>query len=166
MTRTYNAALPVVLLVSALALSACATKKEEPAAAAPQPAAEQAAPEAVPAAPPVTEQPAAEQPAPAPVTTVEAPPKRVVKKHKKVAKPAPPKVAEPVQVAPPPPPPPPPAPAPAPVPVVQEPPAPPPVMPAPVPQPAEESFLQKYWLWLVGVIAAAGAILLAIKRRS
>ncbi len=160
-----KSALPVALILAAALVSACATKNgEKPAPAPSAPAAEQApAPEAAaaPPAPVVTEQPA-------PAATVEAPPPQpVVKKHKRKivrrAEAAPVKKEEPT-------PPPPPAPAPAPAPAVTQESAPPPApvqMPARPPvQPVEEqSFLQKYWLWLIAALVIAAAIAWAVKRK-
>lgn len=167
MTRTNNFVLSVVLLFSALALSACATKPKEAAVAEPAPAAmvaEQAAtsepaPEPVTTPEPVSVPEVAEQTAPAPVVMAEQPaPKPVVKKARKkaaIAKIAP-KVEEPVPVA---------APEPAPV-VQQEAPAaappeptPPPVIAEPVHQEATPGFLESYWLWLLGAVIAVIAFL-------
>jgi hypothetical protein len=148
MSRMLNAAIPVALFISALALSACATKTQEAAVAEPAPAAA-VAPEAAPA-PAV----AAEQPAPL-VAAAQPAPKPVVKKAKrKVAKAAP---VEPVV-----------APAPvvkqeAPVAAPQEP-TPPVVTAAPAPKPAEKGFLEQYWLWLVGIVIAVIAVLWMRKR--
>ncbi len=145
MSKISNVTLPVALLVSVLALSACATKPKEVAAEPAAPVAAAPAPEPAPAA-------VAEQPAPAPVAATEqVAPKPVVKKHKKKvakAKVAPAPVVAPEPVA---------APAPAPAPVVkQEEPAPtPPAVTAPPVQKAEPGFLQKYWLWLLGIVVAA-----------
>lgn len=143
--------LPVVLLLSALALSACATKPE----AVPAPAPIAVAAEPAPA-------PVAEQAAPAPAVTAEVPaPKPVVKKAgkhrkamKKIAKPAPPEAMKAAPVA---------APEPA---VKQEapavapqPPAAPIAMSTPV-QPVEETgFLENYWGWLLGIVIAVAALL-------
>jgi hypothetical protein len=153
MLKMQNSVLSVALLVSVLALSACATKQKEEAVVEPAPAAAVAekapAPEQAPA--PAT---VAEQAAPAPAaSTAEVAPKPAVKKaKKKVAKAAPP----PAPVA---------APAPAPVvkqeaPVAAPPaPTPPPVVAPPVQPVAEKGFLEKYWLWLVGLIIAVVAVL-------
>jgi hypothetical protein len=145
MSRMLNAAIPVALFISALALSACATKTQEAAVAEPAPTAA-AAPEAAPALASTT---VAEQSAPA-VATEKPAPKPVVKKAKrKVAKAAP---VEPVV-----------APAPVvkqetPVAAPQEP-TPPVVTAAPAQKPAEKGFLEQYWLWLLGIIVAVIAVL-------
>ncbi|MEO6975514.1 MAG: hypothetical protein ABI144_06510 [Gallionella sp.] len=142
----------LVLFFFALALSACAIQSEV-VAPAPVPA---AAEPAVTTAPP----PAVEQAAPAPSVMAGTPaPKPVVKKvgkHRKiVAKVVPPKVMAPAPLA-------------IPVPAVQpEAPAaaPPQVAPAPIAmsapvQPAEEKgFLENYWVWLLGIVIAAAALL-------
>jgi hypothetical protein len=151
MIRKHNVALPVVLLLSALALSACATKPQEAAVAEPAPAAVAAAPEATPAPAAVAEQPAPAVAAEQPVAEQPAL-KAVVKKAKrKPAKAAAPKPApvEPVV---------------APAPVKEEPVAAPvPTPPAPVVQPAPKAptkgFLEQYWLWLLGIVVVAGAVL-------
>ena len=150
MSRTFKIAVPATLLLSALVLSACASKSE------PAPVAASAPVEVV------AEKPAAPEPAPATVAATEQPqvstpaaPKKAVKKAKKViAKPAPPK-AEPV---------------PAPAPVVAPPPvveykAPPVVQPEPAPPvvvapPAKEEpgFLAQYWMWLLGLVILIAAI--------
>lgn len=159
MPRIPKVALPVALLFAALTLSACATKPKEVTAepVAPVAVAAEKTPEPAPA--PAT---VAEQPAPAPVVAAEqVAPKPVVKKAKKKvakAKVAPPKVV---------------APEPAPVPVSA--PAPEvkqeaPVAPAPVTvttlpvQKAEPGFLEKYWLWLLGLIIAVIAVVLFTKK--
>jgi hypothetical protein len=142
----------LVLIFSALALSACATKQEvvapAPVAAAAKPAATtESAPvagQAVPA-PPVM----AEMPAPKPVV------KKVRKHRKKVAKAVPPKVMEAAPVA---------VPKPA---VQQEAPAAAPPQEAPAPivmsapvQPVEgKGFLENYWAWLLGIVIAVAALL-------
>ncbi len=152
MSRMRNIALSTALLFSALALSACATKPKEVAA---EPAIPVVAPAEKAPAPAVAEQSA---PAPA-VTAAQVAPKPEVKKAKKKlapAKSAPPKVIAPE-----------PAPAPAPAPVVQQevPPAPAPVAVTPLPvQKAEPGFLEKYWLWLLGVIIAAIAVVMFTKK--
>lgn len=156
MSRKLNVSVTVALLLSALALSACATKPEVPPVAAPAPVevvtetppAPVAAPEPAPA--PV----AASEPAPAPAAIAEQPaPKPIVHKaKKKVVK----KAAPPAPVA-------------APAPVVE--PKAPEVLPQPepskpvtiAPQPAkkvaEPGFLEQYWLWLLGlVIVIAGIV--------
>ena len=156
MSKMHKAVLPVVLLVSALALSACATKPKEEAVAEPAPvaaAAEQtAAPEAV----------VAEQPAPAAMTEEQAP-KPVTKKARKKAakaKVTPPKAAPVEPVA---------APAPAvqqeaPA-VVQPEPTPPAAVAAPAPMPATKGFLEQYWLWLLGIVIAVVAILFMMNKK-
>lgn len=146
--------LPIVLLFSVLALSACATKEE---AVVPAPA-----PVAVAAEPaPVTEPaPVAKQAAPAPSVMAETPaPKPAVKKarkhRKKIAKAAPTKVMQAAPVA---------VPEPA---VQQAVPAaaPPQEAPAPVPMSApvqqveEPGFLESYWAWLLGIVIAVAAML-------
>lgn len=159
MSKLRNVLLPVALLVSALALSACATKPKEAAAEpATVPTEKVAVPEPVPA-------PAAavEQPAPAPVVAAEQPaPKPVVKKTRKrvhKAKAAPVKAPEPEPVA-----------APAPVvqpeaPVVAQPePTPPPMIVQPIPKQETPGFLEKYWLWLLGVIIAVIAFWMVKKK--
>jgi hypothetical protein len=161
MSKMHNAVLPVALLLSALALSACATKKEE--------AVVEPAPVAAPAEQPAAVEPApavaAEQPAPAPVaSTAEVAPKPVVKKAKKKAKAkakVTPPPAAPVEVAP--------APAPvvqqaAPAPVAQPEPTPAPVA-TPAPKPATKGFLEQYWLWLVGIVIAILAIVFMMKKK-
>jgi hypothetical protein len=156
MSRMRNIALSTAFLFSALALSACATKPKEVVAesAIPVVAPAEKAPEPAPA-PAIAEQSA---PAPA-VTAAQVAPKQVVKKTKKKlapAKSAPPKVIAPE-----------PAPAPAPAPVAQQevPPAPVSVAVTPLPvQKAEPGFLEKYWLWLLGVIIAAIAVVMFTKK--
>jgi hypothetical protein len=155
MSRMPKVALPVALLFAALTLSACATKPKEVAAepVAPVAAAAETAPE--PAA-------VAEQPAPAPVAmTEQTAPKHVVKKAKRKvakAKVVQPKVIAPEPVA---------TPAPAPE-VKQE--APVAATPAPVEvralpvHKAEPGFLEKYWLWLLGIIIAVIAVVLFKKK--
>jgi hypothetical protein len=153
MSKMHNVAISTALIISALTLSACATKPQEAPVAVPAPVAatQEAAPvpEAAPA--PVV---AAEQPAPA-VAAAQPAPKPVVKKaKKKVVKAAPPK-AEPV------------APVVAPAPVVKQetPVAAPVAAPAPVvtvtplPKAATPGFLEQYWMWLLGLIVAIVAIL-------
>jgi len=155
MSKMHNVAISTALIISALALSACATKPQEAPVATPAPVAatQEAAPvpEAAPAPAPVV---AAEQPAPA-VAAAQPAPKPVVKKaKKKVVKAAPPK-AEPVE----------PVAAPAPV-VKQEAPVAAPVAaPAPavtvtpLPKAATPGFFEQYWMWLLGLIVAIIAIL-------
>jgi hypothetical protein len=153
MSRKRNFAVPVALLFATLALSACATKPKEVAAepSAPVVTLAEKAPEPAPA-PAV-----AEQPAPVSVAaTAQVAPKPVVKKAKQKivkAKVVPPKVVEPG-----------PAPVPAPAPVVQQE-TPPPVAVAALPvQKAEPGFLEKYWLWLLGIIVAVIAIVMFTKK--
>jgi hypothetical protein len=156
MSRTLNAVVPVALLFSALALSACATK-EAPPIAPPAPvevvAETPPAPEAVPAPAPVA------VPAPAPVVIAEQPSPKPVVVHKakqKAAKKPAPKAAPPAPVA-------------APAPVVEqkapavvpppEPSPPAPVAPPPAKKVAEPGFLEKYWLLLLGLgIVIAGVV--------
>lgn len=161
MTKTKNFASYVALLFSVIALSACATKPKEAPVAEPAPVAKvaekAATPEPAPAPVPVV----AEKTATAPVVMAEQPvPMPVVKKAKKKAAKAKAaaKVAEPIPVA---------APAVAPAPVVkQEAAAAAPPEPVPAPEIAEPDhkdaapgFLEKYWLWLLGVVIAVGAFL-------
>lgn len=152
MSRTNKLCSPTVVIISALVLSACATKPKETVVAEPAPVAVVAeqAPVAEPTPAPAI---AAEQPAPAPVMVAEQPAKPVAKKARKktrVAKTVPPKVVEPEPVA---------VPAPAPT-VQQEPPAilPPvaaPTVVAPAAQQDTESgVLGNYWLWLIGILVA------------
>ena len=148
MSRTLNAAMPAVLLLSALALSACATKPEAVPVAAPAPvvvvAEKPSAPEVAVEPAPVT---VAEQPA---VVAKPAPQHAKAKKH--VAKHTPPKAAPPEPVM---------APAPIVVPAAPAvlPPEPsPPVTVAPPPKIAEAGFLERYWLWLLGLVIAIAAI--------
>ena len=137
MSKMHKAILSAALLVSVLALSACASKEKAEPVAAPAPV-EAPAPVAAP------------EPAPAPFAAV-APvaPKPAVRKAKKIAKPV---------VAPPPP-------VETPAPVVQ--PEPPVVQPAaPVtvapiePAVPEAGFLEKYWLWLLALIVAVVGIVI------
>ena len=155
MSRMLNAAIPVTLLLSALALSACASKPEAVPVAEPAPVAAVAE---KPSAPEVTP-----EPAPAPVAIVEQPavsaepvPKPAIHKSKKIAvKHAPPKA-----------PPSPPVIVPAPiaeqqaVPILPPEPSPAVTIAPPVKKIAEAGFLERYWLWLLGlgiVIAATFA---------
>lgn len=146
MSRMFNAVLPATLLLSALALSACASNPEKVPVAEP-------APVAAVAEPPVPETKSA---APAPAVVAEqpaasAPPahKPVIRKTRKIA----------AKHAPPPPP------VIVPAPVVQAPPvAPPPSPPVTIAAPVEKmpqpGFLERYWLWLLGlgiIIAAVFA---------
>lgn len=145
MTRIYR----VALLLSALALSACATKKEPVAAE--------------PAAPPAaTQEATTAAPPPAPVAATETPkPRHVVRKHRKhrKVKVAPkPVEAVPAEVAAP-------VSAPAPVPAEQPVSAPPPVTAAPTPSVAEQGFLEKYWIWLLIAIIAIVAIAWSMMRK-
>ena len=147
MSRIHTVALPVVLLLSALALSSCASSPEK------APVSEPAKVEA-PAAPPV-ETAVVPEPEPAPVVVAvqpevtPAPPPQVVQKpKKKVAKRAPP---PPVAV-------PEPAPVVQPAPPVVQPPKPvPPVVAAPVRKEAPPmGFFEEYWLWLLVLAIAIG----------
>jgi hypothetical protein len=138
-----NAALPLTLLVSALALSACATKpKESPVAAPVTIAAEQPAAPAVEAviAPIVIAEQQAVVAEPAPKQVVVQPRKKVIKAKRKAT-------PEPVAI-------------PAPV-VQQEAPAvlppeptPPAVISQPIPEAVAPGFLEQYWLWLLGLVLA------------
>jgi len=154
MLGMHKIVLPVVLFISALVLSACATKTEV-VAAAPAPVAVAAEP-----APATEPTPVAEQTAPAPSVAAEMPaPKPAVKKarkhSKKVAKAFPPKVMQAAPVA---------VPEPA---VQQAAPAAAPPQEAPAPiamsapvQPVEEQgFLESYWAWLLGIVIAVAALL-------
>ncbi|HEY0665508.1 MAG TPA: hypothetical protein VGD24_05550 [Gallionella sp.] len=136
------------LIFAALTLTACASKPKEEPVAEPVPAVA----EQQPAPAPVTAQEAApapvEQAAPAP-----APRKRVVKKTVKKPAPVEPKVVEPEPVVEP-------APVAAPEPVVKEEP-----IVEPVQQVAEPGFLEKYWLWLLGLIVGVVAILWVAKKK-
>ncbi len=163
MSRMLNAILPAILLISALTLSACATKPEAVPAAEPPPVEtvqEPAAPEPEPEAEAVA--------APAPVEVVEessfapapAPEPIAPKPRKRVAKRSPPPMMSPAPVI---------AEAP-----IAEPEAPavspdefkPPVTVAPVKQEIqEEGFLKKYWLWLlVGLTAVIAGIVVWWRR--
>jgi hypothetical protein len=161
MSRTSKLALPSALLVAALALSACATKPQEEAVAEPAPAAVEQAAAVEPAAEPAPAPEVVAEPAPAPVVMAEEPaPKPVVKKARRKAKPAAPKAMEPAPVAEP-------APAPAPEaapPPVQEP-APPAMVETPLQPVAEQGFLEKYWVWLLGLVIAAAAIVFMMKKK-
>lgn len=153
MSRVINAAIPVTLLLSALALSSCASKPE------PTPVVEPTATVAAVEKPAVPE--AAPEPAPAPATVAEPPavpaepvPKPAIKKSKKIAvKHAPPKASPPPPVM-------------VPAPVVEQPPPPalppepiPPVKAAPpVEKIAERGFLERYWLWLLGLAVIVAAV--------
>lgn len=157
MSKTKYVVLSSILFVSALLLSSCASEPKVTPAAVSAPVAAQAPVEA--AAP--VEEPAkpqvAPEPAPAPLAVAETPaPKPKVHKAKKKAtkaKPAP--VAPPESVAA----------APAPIAEPQTPavlppqPSPPAAVAPPVQKIAEESFLQQYWLWLLGLgIVIAGVV--------
>jgi hypothetical protein len=152
MPRMLNVAIPVTLLFSALVLSACASKPEpvavvEPAQAAAvpeKPSVPEATPETAPVAVAIAEQPAAsKEPAPMPATRK---PRKITAKHA-----APKAVAHPPVMAP--------------VPVVEQPappvlppePSSPLTVPPPVEKVAEAGFLERYWLWLLGLaIVIAG----------
>jgi hypothetical protein len=170
MSRTLDVALPAALLCSALALSACATKTEPP------PVAPRAQVETVtetPAAPVATPEPQHE-PSPAPVAAPEPalapvitePPVRkqeAPKAKKKTANHTPAKGAPPAPVATP-------VAVPAPVaPIVIPPPPPEPSKPItiesqPVKKVAEPGFLERYWIWLLGlIIVIAGIIVWRMK---
>lgn len=162
MSKTHNVVVPLALLVSVLALSACATKEEpapvaEPApvtAAAEAPSAQEAAPvladdqhrhglpEGEPA---IVEEPAPEQVAPPPA-------KKKVVRAKRIPPKAVPPAPEPEPVI---------APAPVEIPAVQ-PPEPEPAPPEPIAPPAQEvvdkGFLEEYWLWLLGLVVAVVGI--------
>ena len=156
MSRTLNATLPVILFISALALSACATKPEAVPAAAPAPVEaavqEPAAPqpeaeaEAVTAPAPVeVEAESSFAPPPAPEPIAPKPRKRVAKRSAPPMPPAP-VIAEAPIVEPE---------APAALPVESK----PPVIVAPQKQEIqEEGFLEKYWLWLVGLAVVIAGI--------
>lgn len=145
MTRIFR----VALLLSALALTACATKKEPVTAE--------------PATPAVTQESTKAAPPPAPPVAVEVPtPRHVVKKHRKhrkikVAPPPQPVETVPAEVAAP-------VSAPAPAPAEQPISAPPAVQATPTPV-AEQGFLGKYWIWLIVAIIAIAAIVWATMRK-
>jgi hypothetical protein len=147
MTRT-NRFNYFVLIFTALTLAACASKPKEEPVAEPTPAAAVAEQQAAPA--PVVAQEAA--PAPVEQAAQPAPKKRVVKRVKKpapVAAPEPVKeepVVEPAPVA-------------VPEPVKEEP------VVAPVQQVAEPGFLEKYWLWLLGLIVGLVAVVWVAKKK-
>ena len=149
MSRTKKILAPTVMIFSAIVLSACATKPKEAAVAEPVPVAV------------VAEQAIVAEPTPAPDVAAEQPaPKPVVKKARektRVAKTVPQKVVEPEPIA-----------TPAPAPVVQQetPAAAPPAVaaPQPIPEAAAPGFLEKYWLWLLGLIVAAIAAFVMIKK--
>jgi hypothetical protein len=134
----------LAIITSAVSLSACASKSEPVSEPAPVVVQAETPPPAVAEAPPaqaVVEEPvAANTQAEAPKKIKHKAKRKIV--HKRVA----PKVAAPAPVV-----------EPAPV-VVEKapevvPPA-PPVVAAPAPVVAEEGFLEKYWLWLLGVLIA------------
>ena len=164
MLKKHSFSLPVALFCSALAISACATKPQEAAVAEPVPAPAPVAAPAPEAAPALASTTVADQPVPAAAVAAEQPaaPKPVVKKaKKKTVKAAPPKAApvEPVAA---------PAPvvkqeAPAAVPAAQEP-APAVVVTPLAPAAATPGFLEKYWMWLLGVVVAVIAFLLMKKK--
>lgn len=154
MSRIHNIVAAATLLLSALALSACATKPEAVPVATPapvevateQPVAPEVATEPAPVAAVVAEQP--------PVSTQVAPKKKVRKAKKMAAKQAPPQAAPPAPVA---------APAPIAAPeapaVVQPEPSTPVTIAPPAKETAEVGFLEQYWKWLLGlVIVIAGII--------
>src|SRR5450759_873765 len=152
MSRTLNVVVPVALLLSALTVSSCATKPEAVPVAAPAPVEVAAEKPSVPEVAP--------EPAPAPVAIAEKPtvvaepaPKQTVRKTRNaVAKHTPPKAAPPEPVI---------APAPIVVPAAPAvlPPEPSPsVTIAPPPKIAEAGFLERYWLWLLGLVIAIAAI--------
>jgi len=152
MSKMLNIFIPATLLLSVLALSACATKPEAVPVAAPAPVEV------------VAEKPAAAEPvaAPAPAAIAEQPPvsaqatpeKKIRKARKMVAKPIPPQSPPPAPVAEP-------APAVVATPAIVTPAPTPPVAVAPpaAKEIAETGFLEQYWLWLLGLlIAIAGVI--------
>lgn len=163
MARTNKFVLSLVLFFSVLALSACASKPKEASVAESAQSAMVAEQVTTPEPAPAPSTEVAEQQASAPVAMAEQPaPKPEVKKaRKKVAKARiAPKVVEPAPVAAP-------KPVAAPAPVVQQAAsaaAPPEPDPAPevvetVQQEAAPGFLEKYWLWLLGVVIAVSAFL-------
>ena len=154
MSRTLNVVMSVILFLTALALSACATKPKVLPVAAPAPL------EVAAETPPAAE--ATVVTAPAPIVIAEQPPavaeptsqqqiipkakKKIVRRHLPKTKPAP-------------------LPAPAPIvkseaPVVARPePSPLVTMTPPTKEIEEEGFLEQYWLWLLGLgIAIAGIV--------
>lgn len=159
MSRIFNMSIPVTLLLSVLALSACSTTPEAVPDTAPvvavteQPSVAEATPEPVlapaPAQAAITEQPK--------VSTLAAP-KKKVRKAKKAAvkKPAPVATPEP-EVAP--------APEPAPVieqaapATVQAEPTPPVTMAPPAKPMAEAGFFEEYWLWIIGLLIVIGGFI-------
>lgn len=166
MSRMRNIVLPTALFLSVMALSACATKPKEVPVAAPAPV------EAVAEKPAALVIEAVAAPAPAVITNQSAvvaepaPKQEVTKTMKKAFKPkkvakakgtppaaVPAKAVTPEPVV-----------APAPI-VKQEAPAalppepsPPEVIAPPAPKIAEAGFLEKYWLWLLGIVIAGVAV--------
>lgn len=143
MSKILNVVVPAALLFSALALSACATKPEVAPIAAPAqvevitetPPAPAPAPEPAPVAVP--------EPAPAPAAITAQPAPKQVAAKKKVAKHTPPKAAPPVAA--------PAAIAPAALPP-PEPGRPVTTTALPAKKVAEAGFLERYWLWLLGLL--------------
>lgn len=154
MTRMRQITPYAALLISALALSACASKPKEEVVAEPAPAVVEQPAEPAPAV--VAEQPAA----PAVASSAEVAPKPVVRKARKKARVVPPKVEEPEPVA-------------APAPVVEQaapvaaPPEPTPPAPVETPRPPveEQGFLEQYWMWLLGIVVAAVAIFFVVRKK-
>lgn len=156
MSRIINTTVYTALIVSVMALSACASKSEPPPVAAPAPVET------------VAEKPVAQEAAPAPTAvaaeqqaSTQTTQETVVKKaKKKKAKKAPAKIEPPA-----------PAPVTAPAPVVEQqapvavaPPAPPVVVTPPAKE--EAGFLEQYWMWLLGlIIAIAGIVFWRMKSR-
>jgi hypothetical protein len=145
MKKLFNIFIYLVIITSAISLSACASKSEPVAEPAPVVVQAETPPPAVteaPSAQAIVEEPvAANTQAEAPKKTKHKAKRKIV--HKRVAQ----KVVAPAPVIE----------AAAPV-VVEKapevvPPA-PPVVAAPAPVVAEEGFLEKYWLWLLGVLIA------------
>lgn len=161
MPRTLNIAVPAALILSVLILSACATNPESvPVTETPvlEVAAEiPSAPAPVPAQEVVTEKPA---------FVAESAPRQVAPKAKKKvakARPTPPKAAPPAPA---------PEAEPAPAPIVESV-APVITTPEPAPEsiapPAEEiaeaGFLEKYWIWLLALVAAITVIFVWMWKR-
>ena len=151
MSRVFNFAIPVTLLFSALALSACASKPEAVSAAesAPvaavveKPSAPEVTPESAPAPAVIAEQTAtSEAPAPKPKPVIRKA-RKITAKHKPAKAPPPVVVPAPVEHE-----------APAVLPPPQ--PSPPVTVAPPVEKVAQPGFLERYWLWLLalGVIIA------------
>ena len=154
MSRTLNVVMPVILFLTALALSACATKPKVLPVAAPAPVEVAAETPPAPAAEIVTapapiviaeQSPAVAEPAPQQLIIPKAK-KKMVRRHLPKAVPAP-------------------LPAPAPIvkseaPSVARPePSPRVTMTPPAREIEEEGFLEQYWLWLLGLgIAIAGIV--------